>query len=129
GLCALTTWRQLVQTMYIGLTGRDAVVKGYVAFTLAAVCVLGPVLEWIGRNKDVQIMIWDGLPVLFGVLATAKVLLALWVARRLWRSGLLQQRTLVAGAALWCAAVLVVHAALLWFIAMDLVPHALSAFI
>ena len=71
--------------------------------------VLGPVLEWIGRNKDVQIMIWDGLPVLFGVLATAKVLLALWVARRLWRSGLLQQRTLVAGAALWCAVLDVVR--------------------
>ena len=47
---------------------------------------------------------------------------AAWVARRLHRGRLLEDRTLVAGAASWLAIVLALWAALLWLAATPLIP-------
>ena len=46
GLFGLT-WRQLVQNLYIGLTGREWVVKSSILFVLSSLVVFGPIVGWI----------------------------------------------------------------------------------
>jgi hypothetical protein len=47
---------------------------------------------------------------------------AAWTAARLARTGLLSERTLVKGAAVWLTSVLVLHAVLLWLLSTPQVP-------
>src|SRR5216117_749503 len=43
----VATWKQLVQSLHIGLTGREWIVKGSVLLTLTFLILLGPIVEWI----------------------------------------------------------------------------------
>src|SRR6266550_5930819 len=42
-----STWKQLVQTLYIGLTGRAWLIKGSIFATLTLLFFIGPIAEWI----------------------------------------------------------------------------------
>jgi hypothetical protein len=123
--CMASTWKQLVQTLYIGLTGRDWIVKASVFLTLAFLSVLGPVADWIYSNNRVQDALWDAIPGMLAVLVGVKMGAAGWVAVRLYHSRLLGDRTLVGGAALWCAAVLALYGVLAWFLSTPFFPRYL----
>src|SRR5437762_1915493 len=43
----VSTWKQLVQSLHIGLTGREWLIKGSVLLTLTFLVLLGPIVEWI----------------------------------------------------------------------------------
>ena len=122
------TWKQLVQTLYIGMTGRIWIVRASLVLTLAVLCAIGPLLDWIGSNHAVQAALWNNVPPLLGVLAGVKVCAAAWVAVRLFRSRLVRDRTLVLGAAAWCVAVLALSAVLSWWIASELFPRYLFVY-
>jgi hypothetical protein len=119
------TWRQLVQTLCIGMTGRVWIVRASLVGTLALLCVIGPVLDWIVGNSAVQTALWNVAPTLLAVLAFVKSCGATWVALRLYGSRLLRDRTLVIGAALWCATVLALAGALAWWIDSEFFPRYL----
>jgi membrane associated rhomboid family serine protease len=51
------------------------------------------------------------------------MLAATWVAARLWRSRVVSDRTLVAGAAGWCGAVLALYGVLAWFLSTPFFPR------
>lgn len=123
--CMASTWKQLVQTLYIGLTGRDWIVKASVFLTLAFLSVLGPVADWIYSNNRVQDALWDAIPGMLAVLVGVKMGAAGWVAVRLYHSRLLGDRTLVGGAALWCVAVLALYGVLAWFLSTPFFPRYL----
>src|SRR5213592_5047172 len=46
----VATWKQLVQSLHIGLTGREWLIKGSVLLTLTFLILLGPIVEWIIDN-------------------------------------------------------------------------------
>ena len=48
---------------------------------------------------------------------------AVWIITRLYDSRLLSDRTLVTGAACWCAAVLALYGLLVWFVDSPFVAH------
>ncbi|HET9709679.1 MAG TPA: hypothetical protein VFP39_15375 [Gemmatimonadales bacterium] len=121
----VSTWRQLVQTLYIGMTGRVWIVRASLVGTVAFVCVIGPVLDWIAGNGAVQTALWNAAPTLLAVLAFVKMCGAMWVAVRLYRSRLLHDRTLVIGAAAWCATVLALAGVLAWWIESQFFPRYL----
>src|SRR5439155_1060259 len=50
----VATWKQLVQGLHIGLTGREWIVKGSVLLTLTFLILLGPIVEWIIDSPNVQ---------------------------------------------------------------------------
>ncbi len=50
----VTTWMMLVQGLYLGLTGREWIVKTSGFVGLVIVMVIGPTFEWISDNADVQ---------------------------------------------------------------------------
>ena len=128
GLIA-TTWKQLVQSLYIGMTGRAWMVKGSVFLTLAFLFFLGLVAEWIIDNASVQSAVWDAVPVILAILVGVKMSAALWIVTRLYRSRLLSDRTLVTGAVIWSVVVLALYGLLVWLVATPFFPRYLLALV
>ena len=122
GLMA-STWKQLVQSMYIGLSGREWINRATVIAVLAFIVFIGPVVQWIVDNNSARALLWNSLPAIFAVLVAVKMLAAASVAARLARSGLVSDRTLVTGAAVWVAAVFVLYGVLAWLVSGPLIPQ------
>ena len=122
--CIGSTWKQLVQGLYIGLTGRASLIKGSVFLILGFFFLFGPFAEWIidsGRLDE----LWTALPLIFAVLVSFKMIAAVWIAARLFHSRLVSDRTLVIGAACWCIAVLSLYGVLVWLADTPHIPHYL----
>jgi hypothetical protein len=119
-----STWKQLVQSLYIGLTGREWLIKGSVFVVVSILICLGPIAEWIIETKRLG-WLWSALPLIFAMLVCLKMIAATWVAVRLYRSRLLRDRALVIGAASWCVAVLALYGVLVWMFDTPHVPHYL----
>jgi hypothetical protein len=118
-----------VQNLYIGLTGREWLIKGSVFFTLTLLSVAGAVFHWIIGNARVQAALWDAFPSILAVLAGVKMTAAAWVAMRLYRGRLLSDGALVTGAACWCAVVLALYAVLVWLVDTPFFPRYLLALV
>lgn len=124
-----STWKQLVQSLYIGLTGRERLIKGSVFVTLALLFLIGPIAQWIIDSRRVQGALWDALPLLLAILVCLKMSAACWVATRLSRSRLLSDRALVTGAACWCVVVLALYGVLAWFFSTPFFPRYVLALV
>src|SRR5205807_1212047 len=90
----VATWKQLVQSLHIGLTGREWIVKGSVLLTLTFLILLGPIVEWIIDSPSGQRALWNALPLILAGLVGLKMSAAAWIATRLDRSRLLGDRAL-----------------------------------
>jgi hypothetical protein len=124
GGCIASTWRQLVQSLYIGLTGRASLIQGSVLLVLGFFFLFGPLAEWIidsGRLGE----LWSALPLIFAILASLKMIAAVWIVLRLYQTRLLSDRALVTGAGLWCVAVLALYGVLVWLMDTPHFPHYL----
>ncbi|MEX2154732.1 MAG: hypothetical protein WD825_15425 [Gemmatimonadaceae bacterium] len=124
-----TTWKQLVQTLWVGLTGREWVINTSIVVALSVLCAVGPALVWIAENKRVQVALWDRAPLIFAVLVCIKMPAAVWVVTRLHRGCVLRDRTLVVGAALWVAGVLGLYGVFVWFMDSPLFPRYVLALV
>jgi hypothetical protein len=127
GLIA-ATWKQLVQHLYIGLTGRAWLIKGSVFLTLTLLFLVGPIAEWI-IDHDRLGALWSAMPLIFAILAGLKMIAAGWIATRLYRTRLVSDRALVTGAACWCVLVLALYGLLVWFFSSPFVPRYLLALV
>src|SRR5438552_1026447 len=125
----VATWKQLVQSLHIGLTGREWIVKGSVLLTLTFLILLGPIVEWIIDSPSGQRALWNALPLILAGLVGLKMSAAAWIATRLDRSRLLGDRALVLGAACWVLAVFALYGVLVWFFSTPFVAHYLLALI
>jgi len=123
------TWKQLVQSLYIGLTGREWVMRASVFLTLSFLVFLGPLLQWIIDNDDVQAALWDALPLILAILVGLKMSAAAVTAVRHYRSPLLSDRTLVVGAAIWCSVVLALYGLLVWIVDTPIFPSYFLALV
>ena len=118
-----STWRQLVQSLFVGLTGRDWVIKANALVLLTFSLLIGPIVVWILEHKSVQAALLIQLPLILAVLMCVKMMSAAWVATRLYHSRLLGDRTLVTGAACWVVAVLALYGLLGWLVSGPLIPR------
>src|SRR2546426_3584142 len=125
----VATWKQLVQSLHIGLTGREWIVKGSVLLTLTFLILLGPIVEWIIDSPSVQRALWNALPLILAGLVGLKMSAAAWIATRLDRSRLLGDRALVLGAACWFVAGLARYGGLVWSFATPFVARSVLALI
>ena len=121
GFIALT-WAQLVQSLYIGLTGRGAVIKGSVVLTLGFIFLFGPFAEWIVETQRLG-RIWVALPLIFAILVGLKMIAVVWIGVRLYERRLLSDRVLVTGAACWSIAVFALYGVLVWWFDAPHIPH------
>jgi polyhydroxybutyrate depolymerase len=130
GLLA-STWKQLVQSLCIGLTGRAWVVRSSVLARLSLLIIVWPVADWAIRNWTVVLAaLWDAWPWVLLILASCiKLSAAAWVASRLHRIRLLGDRSLLTGAACWSAVVLALYAVLVWLVSTPFIPRCLPALV
>jgi hypothetical protein len=122
--CIASTWKQLVQSLYIGLTGRASLIQGSVFLVLGFFFLFGPFAEWMiegGRLGE----LWSALPLIFAILVSLKMTAAVWVILRLYHGRLLSDRTLVIGAACWSVAVFALYGVLVWLLDTPHIPHYL----
>jgi hypothetical protein len=124
----LFTWKQLVQNLYIGLTGREWLIKGTVFCTLAFIVIIGPVGKWVADNRHVQATLWDALPWITSGLVCLKLTATAWIVIRLHRHRLVSDRALIAGAACWLLVVLLLFGLLAWLVPAGLAARSLLAF-
>jgi hypothetical protein len=125
GLAALVaaTWKRLVLSLYIGLSGRTWLMRTYVGLTLAFLVAIIPILEWVYLSSDVRRLLWNSLPWVAAALVSIKMTSAAWIAMRLHHTQLLSEYTLLFGAAAWVVAVLALYALLAWIMATPHFPH------
>ena len=122
GAFVLSTWKNLVQSLCIGLTGRPWIIKSSVLAGLVAVTLAFPMLWLIVRSDPVQRWVWDWLPSMLAALVWLKVSAAAWVAIRLRDANVLSDSAIVAGIAAWLAAVAAVYGLLYWLLASPMFP-------
>jgi hypothetical protein len=102
-----STWKQLIQSLAIEMSGRAWLSKASLFVTLSLLAIVLPAAHWISSSKPAMAALWNSLPWIAGAMVCAKTLLAFWIVRRLFDKRILSDRALVIGAACWCAAVLV----------------------
>ncbi len=122
GLMA-STWKQLVQSLYIGLSGREWLIRTSACLTLLLLTFIEPIVAWIRGSSDVRVALWNAVPWILAGLVVIKMMAAGWTVTRLHRSRLLTDRTLVVGAACWLGAVLALHGLFVWFVYTSRFPH------
>jgi hypothetical protein len=122
GLMA-STWKQFVQSLYIGLSGREWLIRANVFLLLSFLVAIGPIVDWIVEDSDVRVALWDALPWILAALVGFKMAAAAWIATRLYRSRLLSDRLLVTGAALWLVTVLALYGVLVWLFSTPFMPR------
>src|SRR5205814_4380597 len=122
--CIASTWKQLVQSLYIGLTGRASLIQGSVLLVLGFFFLFGPFADWIIDSRRVG-ELWSALPLIFAVLVGLKMIAVVWIAVRLYRRRLLSDRALVTGAACWSVAVFALYGVLVWLLDTPHIPHYL----
>jgi hypothetical protein len=93
------TWKLLVQSLYVGLTGRPWIIRSSGLVVLLFFIFIGPVVQWIADDRRVAARLWNALP---GILAG-----------------------LVAVKVCWVVAVLALYGTLAWLFFVPLMPRYL----
>jgi len=124
-----STWKQLVQSLYIGLTGREWAVKASVFVALFVLAVMLPLAHWTLTNRKVMAVLWTSFPWIAAVLVSIKLSATVWIVARLHDGRLLSDRTLVLGAICWDLAVLALYGLLAWLLPALLFHHYFLALV
>ena len=108
-----STWKQLVQGLYIAMSGRDWAVKGIAFATLALITVGFPFLGWILDSRYRTVVAWNAIPWLMAAFVALKLVLAVRVMQRGVERGLFTRRQLVLRAIVWDVCVFAVYGVLI----------------
>jgi polyhydroxybutyrate depolymerase len=111
------TWKQLVQGLAIGLTGRQGLIKGSVVLRLGLLVALGLGLHVLGGSRPALAALWVNLPWILAALVVIKLGAAGEVARRLARHRLIALRALWVSVVAWLGVVLGIYGLLGWVFA------------
>ena len=122
-LLMASTWKQLAQSLYIGLSGRQWLIRATMFLALTLVIIIVPAVQWLSGNNEMQSAFLEAVPCMLATLAGLKISAAGWVATRLHRSSLLGDRALLAGAVGWLFAVLALYGVLAWLLSTPHFPH------
>jgi hypothetical protein len=123
------TWKQLVQGLAIGMSGRPWLVKGSVFGGLVLLALAVPLGLWAIGSRQAIATVLQALPWILAALVAAKIAGAGWVAARLVEGRVLGDRTLVASAAAWAVAVFALYAILVWLLPTIVFPRHVLALV
>ena len=117
-----STWKGLVQSLCIGLTGRMWLIRSSVLFVFALLVAIWPLLYAFARSEAAKFFVWDNLPWIVAGLVCAKLAAASWIAVRLHAGRIVSDALLVMGATTWLAAVAALYAFLEWLAGAPMYP-------
>lgn len=106
------TWKQLVQGLYVGMSGRDWAVKGIAFATLTIVTLGFFATAWIFESRVRVAAAWNAIPWVMAALVGSKLVLAAAVMKRSVDSGLFSRRQLMMAAIVWDVCVLSLYGVL-----------------
>ena len=125
----VSTWKQLVQGLYIGMSGREWIVKTSVFVALSFLAIIVPLAHWVISKRVLVAVLWNVFPWIAAVLVCFKISAAVWIAMRLRDSRLFSDRTLVIGAVCWDVAVFVLYGLLVWIVPALIIRRYLLALV
>jgi len=117
----VSTWKQLVQSLYIGMTGREAWAKAAVFIALSLLAVLMPVGHWVLTNEAPRAALWNAIPAILIALVCLKAIAASWIA--------LRRDDLLLSVIVWNACVFALYGVLAWIIPNLVLRHYVIALI
>jgi hypothetical protein len=109
-----STWKQLVQSLFIGMSGREWLVKASMFAALGFLSIALPLGHWIIASKVTLAVALYALPWIAAVLVCLKISAAAWIAMRLHDNRLISDRMLIAGALCWDGLVFAIFGVLMW---------------
>jgi hypothetical protein len=117
------TWKRLVDSLLVGLTGREWVIKGYLFGGM-----LGTISLWIiglthFAHPETHATVRAVLPWLLAGLILCRLLAAAWALRVGLQQGLLAGRTVATWAVAWLLLALALFAVVAWVVPADLVSR------
>jgi hypothetical protein len=115
-LLLMLTWKQLLENLLIGLTGREWVIKGYMFFGATAVFGAAVAGLWVLVHPEHHAAAQEWLPRILAALVALKLVAAAVVVRELRRRQLVTDSTLGAAAAIWLAVVGTLGATFVWVV-------------
>lgn len=118
----VATWKNLVLSLAIGLTGREWLTKSVALLVFVLLVAAGPLAYAFARSRTAQLFVWEYLPWLLASLACVKAALACWVAIGLHRRRVLGDRGLLIAAACWFGVVVLLCGLLRWLAASPIFP-------
>jgi hypothetical protein len=118
-----STWKHLVQSLCVGLTGRPWFIKSTVLLTLSVFIAVGPAIDVLADSHELQSAIWHGLPWILAGLVLTKAIVASAVAVRLHQRAVVSDRALLGAAACWLATVVALYGVQVWLAESSLVPR------
>lgn len=127
GILLLTTWKVLVQALYVGVSGREWLVKASVFVPLALLVVVGPIAHRIADSREAIARLWNAFPWILGALVCAKISTSIAIGLRLYNERLITGRALLAAALCWDAAVFALYGVLAWIFPEIIVRHYVLA--
>ena len=118
-----STWKQLVQGLYIGMSGREWAVKGSMFAALALLVILFPIADAMVRNRVAISILLDSLPAIFMTLIVIKLCASVWITRRIAARGILSARAILKAAAGWDVIVFAFFGLLAWILPSIIFPR------
>jgi hypothetical protein len=118
-----------VQSLFIGMSGREWVVKASVFVALTFLAVALPLAVWISRSRQAMALLWNNFALIAAVFVCFKLSAAVWIAVRLHDRHLLSDRMLVSGAVCWDVAVFALYGLLVWIAPFWLISKSLLALV
>jgi hypothetical protein len=121
------TWKQLVQNLYVGLTGREWFIKTAVFGVLALFVIAGPIGKWVYDHQEYHAGLRTLLPWTAGFIACLKAGAVLWIVTRVRRRRLLSDRVLLTIGSCWLLLLIGTFSILAWLVPAELVSRTLLA--
>jgi len=124
-----STWKQLVQSLYVRLSGREWLIKASVFVPLSLLAIAFLLGHFVLKDKVAMAALWTSFPWILALLVCLKLSAAGWVATQLRDRGLVSDRALILGAVCWNVAVFALYALLIWLLPAILFRHDFLALI
>ncbi|MGA2255394.1 MAG: hypothetical protein ABSG53_12080 [Thermoguttaceae bacterium] len=119
-LLATVTWKTIVESLWIGLTGRDWVARANLCGIVVALFGATSLGYWIHFHPELQPTAWAVLPCIVGLFILCKLLAAACVIRSLGRLRLIGKSTVATMIVAWSLIVCGLYLAAYWLIPSQL---------
>lgn len=105
GALMILTFRQMVENLWVGLTGHAWVIHGGSVLLFVSFLGLGMFGYWLWEHPEYQELLFSWLPWLAGLAVIPKIVAAGWMTRLALGRGLLTRRNVAAIVSVWFLAI------------------------
>ena len=121
-LLVLWTWKRMVDSLLLGLTGRKWVIQGTIFVGLALIAGLAAFAGWVANHPDTHETMRRLLPWLVGLCVCCRLALAGLAMRRLLRGNFVHGKTIVRWVIVWLTLAVMFTGIIAWIVPSKLVP-------